>query len=72
MITIYTTEGCPKCRVLKIKMDKKNIPYEECRNIETLMELGILEVPVLKIGDFFISNIREQNNWIENYHNSED
>ena len=28
MIKIYTTETCSRCKVLKIKMDAKGIPYE--------------------------------------------
>ena len=51
MVTIYTTATCPKCRVLKAKMDAKGIAYTECQDEEKMQALGIMSVPVLSVDD---------------------
>lgn len=48
MITIYKTESCPKCHVLKTKLDEKGIEYKECVDLDEMRELGIMSVPQLK------------------------
>ena len=52
-IILYTTH-CPKCNILKAKLDEKNISYTEIDNIGRMKELGITSVPVMSInGSFF-------------------
>lgn len=46
-IVLYTT-GCPRCKVLKAKLDAKCIQYEENSSIDEMRELGITNVPMLK------------------------
>ena len=36
-VILYST-GCPKCRVLKTKLDKKNINYIENNDVEEMIE----------------------------------
>ena len=54
MVTIYTQNTCPKCGVLKKKLDLKNIEYSECQDIKTMEELAIAETPVLQVDDTFL------------------
>ena len=54
MVTIYTQTTCPKCGVLKKKLDLKNIEYNECQDTKTMEELDIAEIPVLQVGDMFL------------------
>ena len=51
MITIYTTATCPRCKVLKLKLDQKGIAYEECLDEDRMQALGIQSVPVLSVDD---------------------
>lgn len=51
MITIYTTETCPRCKILKMKLDSKNIEYEENYDIDKLAEMNVMSVPQLVIDD---------------------
>lgn len=48
MIKLYST-GCPKCRIIKMQFDNKNIPYEiinDNNEIENKMnELNIRGIP---------------------------
>ncbi len=49
--TLYTTD-CPKCKILKAKLEQKNIQYETISDIETMIEKGLFTVPVLEVdGD---------------------
>ena len=52
-IILYTTH-CPKCNILKAKLDEKNISYTECDNIPTLQALGLTVVPVLKVNGAYM------------------
>lgn len=52
MVELYST-GCPKCNVLKKKLDNANIVYNlnTTFNVEELITQGYDEVPLLKIDD---------------------
>lgn len=62
MIILYST-NCPKCKVLKKKLEQKNIPFIENNNIEEMKEKGIYEVPVLE-KDGILFNFTEAINKI--------
>ena len=47
-VILYST-GCPKCKVLKIKLDELKIEYTENNSVEDMEKLGIMSVPVLSI-----------------------
>lgn len=68
-VKIYTTSTCPKCRVLKMKMDQKGIKYEEIdgASSELLVSKGIAEAPILQVDDGDLMNFSEANKWIVNY-----
>ena len=46
-IVLYST-GCPKCKILKKKLDDKGIKYEEVNEKEKIMAKGVLSVPWLE------------------------
>ena len=66
MVTIYTTDTCPKCKILKKKLDSKNINYKEVKDIEILKSLDIYEVPILEIDDGKCLEFNEANEWVNN------
>jgi hypothetical protein len=45
-LVLFST-GCPKCTILKKKLDSKNIKYEVTDNLEPLVENHIMSIPVL-------------------------
>lgn len=51
MITICTTDTCPKCKILKKKLEDKNISYKEINDTHELLQLGIEEVPILCVDN---------------------
>lgn len=53
MIIFYST-NCPKCKVLKAKLDKTNIQYSVSENVDKMLQLGIQSVPALQIDDVIL------------------
>lgn len=65
MITLYTSDTCGICKVVKMKLAKKNIPYKNETDISDLVSLGIKRLPVLKLEDGTIMKaINDINTWI--------
>ena len=62
MIVLYST-GCPKCRVLKQKLDSKSIQYKEENSVDVMLSLGIMQVPVLSV-DGKLLPFAQANEWV--------
>lgn len=61
-VTLYST-GCPKCKVLKMKLDSKNINYDIISDVSIIISKGINTVPVLEV-DGNIMNFKTAVDWI--------
>ena len=46
MVTLYST-GCPKCTVLRKKLENSSIDFCVLYDMDRLLELGFMEAPVL-------------------------
>lgn len=66
MVKIYTTDTCPRCKVLKVKMDKKGIPYESITDVKEIQKLGIMSVPYMQVDDGELMDFATANTWINN------
>lgn len=64
-ITLYST-GCPKCKVLKKRLEEKGIRYTENNSVNEMLSLGISQVPVMKVGDTMM-NYTEAVEWTKYY-----
>ena len=47
-VVMYST-GCPKCKILKKKLDEKKVVNEEETDVEKMKSKGIDSVPVLEV-----------------------
>ncbi len=45
-VTLYSN-GCPRCNVLKAKLDDKNIEYSVVDNVDEIVSKGFTTVPML-------------------------
>ena len=61
-LILYSTD-CPKCKVLKQKLNDKNIDFNEVNDVEEMAKKGIEKVPVLGLGDKLMSFV-EANQWV--------
>ena len=50
MVILYTT-GCPQCKVLKAKLDSKNIEYTIVDDVDKMLDLGLMSAPNLRVND---------------------
>jgi glutaredoxin-related protein len=61
-VILYSNE-CPKCKILKLKLEQKNIKYLEINDIEIIISKGFMSMPMLQVGEF-IMNFIQANTWI--------
>lgn len=64
MVTLYST-GCPKCKVLKSKLDSKKVEYTIIEDIEVMKNKVFNSLPVLEV-DGTIYEFREAVNYVNN------
>ena len=62
-IILYST-GCPRCEILKRKLDEKRIGYETVTDIEKMLSLGIYTVPYLSV-DGNLLDFRDAIRWVD-------
>lgn len=67
MNVLYST-GCPRCKILKDRMDEIGMSYEVCADKEVMKQKGITSVPVLEIqGELLnFSKAIEKVKWFKN------
>lgn len=71
MELILYTIGCPKCNILKKKLDATQIEYKICDNVETMHNKGYTVLPILEIDNTpyeFSEAIKWVNERISNEH----
>ena len=61
-VTLYST-NCPKCKVLKTKLNQKGIVYEEINDIDIMNKKSFEFVPKLDV-DGIIYDFKEAVEWI--------
>lgn len=49
-IKLYST-GCPKCTILKKKMDEKGIDYEIISDVDLMQKNGFMTLPILEVDE---------------------
>ena len=49
MITVYSKPDCPKCYVLKAKLNQKGIEYSEIQDVDKMIEMNILSLPMMDV-----------------------
>ena len=64
VIKFYSTH-CPKCSILKKKLDEKKIEYEEINDVEKMIKLGFTQAPLLEV-DGKIMDFKRAVEWINN------
>lgn len=63
-IILYST-GCPRCKELKIMLDKNNIKHIINQDVQEMETLGFSTVPILKINNEFL-NYTQAVKWLMN------
>ena len=61
---ILYEHGCPRCKVLKSKLDEKGIEYEDVSDVEIMKAKGFQEAPKLEVSGV-IMDFKEAVKWIK-------
>lgn len=61
-VILYSTH-CPKCKVLKTKLNQKNINYEEVNDVDVMVQKGFSTVPKLEVNGV-VYDFKEAVEWI--------
>lgn len=48
MVVFYSTH-CPKCKVVEMKLQQKNVAYTECNDTEVMKSKGLHSAPALEV-----------------------
>ncbi|MSS07133.1 hypothetical protein FYJ38_00570 [Clostridium sp. WB02_MRS01] len=63
-ITLYTTEHCPVCNMVKLTLLQKGVEFEIIDDLNIMSTKGLKSAPMLEI-DEKIMNAKEAINWIK-------
>ena len=61
---ILYEHGCPRCKVLKTKLDQKGINYETVNDIEVMKAKGFTEAPKLEV-DGVVMGFKDATDWLK-------
>ena len=62
---ILYEHGCPRCKVLKAKLDQSGIKYTDINDVELMKAKGFEDAPQLEI-DGVIYGFKDAINWVNN------
>lgn len=68
-IIFYTTH-CPKCKVLKAKLDSLNINYITQDDINIMENMGMTTAPILQVGNNLLT-FSQAVKWLKEYEKNE-
>ena len=71
-VIVYTTNPpCPKCKVLKKKLDEANIKYGVFDDVEEMIKMWFENVPMMKVDEKIVLDFSEAIKWINNNKNGD-
>lgn len=65
-IILYKTPTCPKCKVLKKKLEDKGIEFTENEDIDEMLSIGIMNAPTLSVNGELL-DFMSALDWVKNY-----
>jgi len=63
LILLYSN-GCSKCKIIKQKLDQKQVIYEECNDMNIILKKGFMSMPMLEV-DGEVMNYLNAINWLK-------
>lgn len=67
-IVVYST-GCPRCKVLKAKLDQAGFSYNEQTDVDVMTELGMKTAPGMTVDGGKMMNFNEAIHWLKGHQN---
>lgn len=66
MVTLYST-NCPRCKVLEMKMQQKEINYTVVTDMDLMLSKGFKSAPTLETDKGEILGFKEALDWIKEW-----
>ena len=63
-IILYKSMTCPQCKVVKMKLENKGIPFVEENDVDKMLLHGINHIPTLEVDGECLTDIGTINRWI--------
>lgn len=63
-VILYSTH-CPRCKVLTVKLQQKNIAFEEINDVATMTAKGFKEAPKLELEDGTVMDFKDAVEWLK-------
>lgn len=64
MIEVYSTQTCPRCKLLKERLNSKNIAFKENEDEKEMLKLGFTSVPMVRTEDDKLLDFGQAISWI--------
>lgn len=64
LVVLYST-GCPKCGILKQKLESSHVKFETNSDKDYMIKKGFVSVPMLEV-DGNVMNFSEAVKWVNN------
>ena len=62
---LYHQDSCGQCRMVEMLLDKNNINYVSCKDIDEMIKLGIVKTPTLVVDGVKYEGAKAVKDWIE-------
>lgn len=62
-VILYSTH-CPRCKVLTVKLQQKEIVFEEVNDVEVMTAKGFKEAPKLEV-DGVVMDFKQAVDWLK-------
>ena len=63
-VILYHQDGCSQCQMAILLLNRANIPFTSCKDVNVMKEKGITSPPVLQDGTLFCKGVKAINEWI--------
>jgi glutaredoxin len=64
LAVILYSNDCPKCKILKSKLDSKNVQYKICLDMDLMISKGFSSMPMLEVNETTM-NYLDAVNWVK-------
>ena len=61
---ILYEHGCPRCKILKTKLEQKGIKYDNVTDVEVMKSMGFTEAPKLEVNGVVL-NFKQAIEWLK-------
>ena len=65
MIIVYGSDECPRCNVIKQKIERAGIEYTFSTDTRFLEEKGFTQLPIVYLNDAYLT-FKEMNQYLNN------